>query len=95
MVLMKFRTPAQASSFQGSYDGKPFSEMLLDESCHVIRISAVEIRTSSTAPYTFAFPQSLEGSGDAVTKKEKGLNELPTCPVCLESVFIFKSTEGS
>lgn len=83
MVLLKFRSEEQARRFRQSYDGRPYSEMLLDEVCHVIRISSVEVIASPNAPYTFAFP--MQGP-EYVNEKEReqGKLELPTCPVCLE-----------
>ena len=83
MVLIKFRGPHEASTFLDTYDNKPYSGMLLDEICHVIRISSVEIKTSAMAPYTFAFPQHGLEFADS-EERDKGLSELPTCPVCLE-----------
>lgn len=92
MVLIRFKTSEEASLFQEMFDTKPYSAMLIDEICHVVRITSVEIKSSGNAPYTFAFPQhgpEFDGSSSSTssasnTKKETGLLELPTCPVCLE-----------
>lgn len=83
MVLLKFRSDDHARRFKQSYDGRPYSEMLLDEVCHVVRISGVEITSSPNAPYTFAFPMKGPEYVDE-GEREKGKLELPTCPVCLE-----------
>ena len=83
MVLLKFRSEEQARRFRQSYDGRPYSDMLLDEVCHVTRISSVEITTSHNAPYTFAFPMKGPEYVNE-SEREQGKLELPTCPVCLE-----------
>ena len=82
MVLIKFHTAADVNTFVQLYDAQPYSSMLLDEVCHVVRISAVEVTASSTPPYTYAFPQTGPEFGDR--SSSKALIELPTCPVCLE-----------
>jgi BRCA1-associated protein len=86
MVLIKFRTAFEADIFIELYDSKPFSEMLIDEVCHVVKISSVEITTTKKPPYTFAFPMVGPefGSDRGVYLKDAGKLELPTCPVCLE-----------
>lgn len=87
MVLLKFRSEDQAKHFKEAYDGRPYSDMLIDEICHVVRISSVEITSSPNAPYTFAFPMNGPEYVDEA-EREKGKLELPTCPVCLEWVFL-------
>jgi BRCA1-associated protein len=88
MALIKFRTVEDAELFIEFYEGKTFSEMLIDEICHVVRITSVEITTSKSPPYTFAFPMLGSEFGDEEDaggrNKELGKLELPTCPVCLE-----------
>lgn len=88
MALIKFRKASEALAFQNEYDSRPYNDMLLDEICHIVRITSVDIKTSAVPPYTVAFPHAdQEDHSDATTRKEKGLSELPTCPVCLEWVW--------
>ena len=86
MVLVKFRTAFEADIFIELYDSKPFSEMLIDEVCHVVKISSVQITSTKNPPYTFAFPMLGPefGSASDEASKDYGKLELPTCPVCLE-----------
>jgi hypothetical protein len=51
------------------------------EICHVVSISSIKLKTSSTPPFTFPYsPSELTASSDL------RLVELPTCPVCLETL---------
>lgn len=51
---------------------------LQSELCHVVSISSVKLKSTSTPPFTFPTSSALSDNSpsDAV--------ELPTCPVCLE-----------
>lgn len=86
MVLIKFRTAFEANIFIELYDSKPFSEMLIDEVCHAVKISSVQITSTKNPPYTFAFPMSGPEFGTNQKQSDHGAGklELPTCPVCLE-----------
>lgn len=90
MVLIRFRTAFEADIFIELYDSKPFSEMLVDEVCHVVKISSVQITSTKNPPYTFAFPMagSEFGGTSQELSREAGKLELPTCPVCLECVTV-------
>jgi len=75
LVLLKFRTPSNASEFAEAYNGKPFNSME-PETCHVVRVLSVSIERDESLTESLMRDDAQHGS-DLVY-------ELPTCPVCLE-----------
>lgn len=84
IALIKFSSPAIASDFAAEYNGKPFNSMEVSkqvmsgdpilisfqpEICHVVHVLSVVVDVE-----------------DAVSQaiSHGNMNELPTCPVCLE-----------
>ncbi|SGZ21679.1 BQ5605_C021g09401 [Microbotryum silenes-dioicae] len=78
LVLIRFRDASDASEFRTMYNGRPYHDTKDSELCHVVPISSIQLKTSTTPPFTFPYPSSnLDGdTNDQV--------ELPTCPICLE-----------
>ncbi|GAA5841921.1 hypothetical protein JCM9279_003153 [Rhodotorula babjevae] len=90
LVLVRFHDAAKANEFRRMYDGKPYHDSKDSEICHVVPISSVKLKATSTPPFTFP---SSSGAGataatgplvDPVSGRE--LVELPTCPVCLDTL---------
>ncbi|KAL4246242.1 hypothetical protein ABKN59_009219 [Abortiporus biennis] len=72
IVVISFRTEANAAEFTEAYNGKPFNSME-PEICHVVRILSIAIDTDEFSGQGFTYPVPSSTS-----------YELPTCPVCLE-----------
>lgn len=67
------------SSLTSDFD-LPSNSSTQSEICHVVAISSVKLKASSTPPFTFPYaPSDLTAAAEA-----KDLVELPTCPVCLD-----------
>ncbi|GAA5900606.1 hypothetical protein JCM8208_000545 [Rhodotorula glutinis] len=90
LVLVRFHDAAKANEFRRMYDGRPYHDSKDSEICHVVSISSVKLKATSTPPFTFP---SCAGAGetgaasppvDPVSGRE--LVELPTCPVCLDTL---------
>ncbi|BGP49733.1 hypothetical protein JCM10450v2_005638 [Rhodotorula kratochvilovae] len=84
LVLVRFRDAAQASEFRRMYDRRPYHDSKDSEICHVVALSSIKLKTTSTPPFTFPYA-GTEGATppvDPVSGRE--LVELPTCPVCLD-----------
>lgn len=65
--------------FQSNFATQPYSLIVLPQSeiCHVVAISSIKLKTTTSPPFTFPFSPDLDTqSSNAV--------ELPTCAVCLE-----------
>ncbi|KAJ1943184.1 hypothetical protein EC988_006300, partial [Linderina pennispora] len=87
MILIRFTAAADADEFYMYYNGKTFSP-LEPENCHVVYISQVECEYAEIAV------DDIEGDGRVKAAAEHlfmhpkwdvdDINELPTCPVCLE-----------
>ncbi|GAA5998587.1 Etp1p [Rhodotorula paludigena] len=89
IVLVRFRDAATADQFRRVFNGRPYHDSKDSEICHVVSLSSVKLKTTSTPPFTFPSlaPPSSDGSSppttlDPTTGRE--LVELPTCPVCLD-----------
>ncbi|GAA5990200.1 hypothetical protein JCM10908_005872 [Rhodotorula pacifica] len=82
LVLVRFRDAPSASEFRRMYNGKPYHDSKDSEVCHVVPISSIKLKSTTTPPFTYPYssattePTSPGSSADPV--------ELPTCPVCLE-----------
>ncbi|EMD41048.1 hypothetical protein CERSUDRAFT_121627 [Gelatoporia subvermispora B] len=76
IVVLHFRTPAEATEFAEAYNGKQFNSME-PEICHVVRIRSVTIDTDDPVSQV-VLPPGGQSQGSAT------MYELPTCPVCLE-----------
>lgn len=79
MVLIKFREAADAAQFMFVYNHKPYHETKDSEVCHVVSISSIKLKSTTTPPFTFPYSTDIDPAArptDAV--------EIPTCPVCLE-----------
>ncbi|GAA5981231.1 hypothetical protein JCM11641_005619 [Rhodosporidiobolus odoratus] len=81
LVLLRFRDAPSASEFKRVYDGRPYHDSKDSEVCHVVSLSSIKLKTTSTPPFTFPYSPSEIASHQAEGKE---LVELPTCPVCLE-----------
>ncbi|GAA5874712.1 hypothetical protein JCM3774_004790 [Rhodotorula dairenensis] len=79
LVLVRFRDASSASEFRRMYNGKPYHDSKDSEVCHVVRISSIKLKTTTTPPFTYPFSSALEP-----TSPGSDPVELPTCPVCLE-----------
>ena len=90
LVLVRFHDAAKANEFRRMYDGRPFHDSKDSEICHVVSISSVKLKATSTPPFTFpSYSGARETGGasppvDPVTGRD--LVELPTCPVCLDTL---------
>lgn len=94
IVILKFRDPLQASDFMIIFTGKAFSTLDARETCHPIRIHHLVLhKLEGAEPKDVAipaFPPSVYASRARALPKllqgvdNKGLYELPSCPVCLE-----------
>lgn len=73
IAIIKFRRPEEATEFAEVYNGKSFNSMD-PETCHVVRVSSVEIETEDAV-------QNMLGR---LGSPQSSTYELPTCPVCLE-----------
>lgn len=88
MALMKFRTPKKAQDWQRENNGRLFSAAE-PENCHVVFVRSVEFVSPDTAHFpennqdTFT-STSFSSSSKPFAPPPPDLNELPTCPVCLE-----------
>ncbi|BGP56665.1 hypothetical protein JCM8202v2_004295 [Rhodotorula sphaerocarpa] len=79
LVLVHFRDAASASEFRRMYNGRPYHESKESEVCHVVPISSIKLKSTTTPPFTYpqcSSPEPFYPSAESV--------ELPTCPVCLE-----------
>jgi BRCA1-associated protein len=81
MVLIRFRDAADASEFKVMYNGRPYHDTKDSEVCHVVSISSIKLKSSSTPPFTFPYPTDIEAKSTDVV-------ELPTCPICLERLDV-------
>ncbi|KAF8631892.1 hypothetical protein AX15_002153 [Amanita polypyramis BW_CC] len=72
IVVIKFTNPAAASEFSEAYNGKRFDPMQ-PEICHVVHVLSVQIQ-----------PNDLVSQSISRLSSQGSMNELPTCPVCLE-----------
>jgi BRCA1-associated protein len=74
-----------------------------DEICHVVQVESIEVRQTTTPPFTFPFPSfgrgnnknsaltspvSTGASASTSSTTTMSSNELPTCPVCLERMDV-------
>ncbi|GJN90398.1 hypothetical protein Rhopal_003409-T1 [Rhodotorula paludigena] len=89
IVLVRFRDAATADQFRRVFNGRPYHDSKDSEICHVVSLSSVKLKTTSTPPFTFPSlaPPSSDGSSPPVTHDSttgRDLVELPTCPVCLD-----------
>ncbi|GAA5852338.1 hypothetical protein JCM8547_006745 [Rhodosporidiobolus lusitaniae] len=82
LVLLRFRDAATASEFKRMYNGRPYHDSKDSEICHVVSLSSIKLKTTSTPPFTFPYSPSDLSTSDS----GKDLIELPTCPVCLETL---------
>lgn len=79
MVVLKFKTAADAHEFKFIYNSKLYHpESNESEVCHVVSISEVKLKSITTPPYTFPYSSDLD------INQPSDLVELPTCTVCLE-----------
>lgn len=97
MALMKFRSPKKAAEWQLNNNGRLFSAAE-PENCHVVFVRSVEFMTStSDTPESSkaTFPDHTHDpfvaaknptalSSKPLAPPARDLDELPTCPVCLE-----------
>ncbi|GAA6003607.1 hypothetical protein JCM10207_003506 [Rhodosporidiobolus poonsookiae] len=82
LVLVRFRDAATAAEFKRMYNGKPYHDTKDSEICHVVSLSSIKLKSTSSPPFTF--PYSSSSIATSPSSSEKELVELPTCPVCLE-----------
>ncbi|KWU42378.1 zf-UBP-domain-containing protein, partial [Rhodotorula sp. JG-1b] len=80
LVLVRFRNAPSASEFRRMYNGKPYHDSKDSEVCHVVPISSIKLKSTTTPPFTYPFSSSASDSPLPGTDPV----ELPTCPVCLE-----------
>ncbi|CAN6599806.1 RING finger protein Etp1p [Trichomonascus vanleenenianus] len=88
MVLFKFRDSEGAQEFYSEFNGRLFNSME-SELCHIVYVSAIEFDTQlqhRAESDDTNIPYLLE---DQFTRRpdpppQAPLQELPTCPVCLE-----------
>jgi BRCA1-associated protein len=99
MVLAKFRTAADARKFADAYEGKPFLQGLIKETCRVSAVASASIHapaaepTASVPAAACSFPGSLlfacEGEAETLpagaVSHEGGGAGVP-CPVCLDAL---------
>ncbi|KAJ1995042.1 hypothetical protein H4R33_000057 [Dimargaris cristalligena] len=96
LALLQFQTPSDADHFYTTYSGRAFSS-LEPEKCHVVYVNEVLVQPSAVPDH--ALPLFLDATGvPADSAEARGsdestapvvparLLELPTCPVCLESL---------
>lgn len=89
LVLVRFHDAAKADEFKRMYDGKPYHDSKDSEICHVVSISSIKLKATSDPPFTFPYAGGEAGGAaspqvDPVSGRE--LVELPTCPVCLDTL---------
>lgn len=75
MALIRFRSAPEAELFRDEFNAKPFWAMSPEEVCHAVQVKEVEVKTTSTPPFTF--PTAMdEPSGSSQTSASPML-ELP------------------
>lgn len=85
MVLIRFREAADAAQFMFVYNHKPYHDTKDSELCHVVPISAIKLKPTSTPPFTFPHTPDIEKeTAPGRTGAQQAATEIPTCPVCLE-----------
>ncbi|GAA5841005.1 hypothetical protein JCM11251_006781 [Rhodosporidiobolus azoricus] len=92
LVLIRFRDASSASEFKRMYNGRPYHDSKDSEVCHVVSLSSIKLKSTTIPPFTFPYSPSeiasappspsLRGAGGS----SKEPVELPTCPVCLETL---------
>ncbi|GAA5914621.1 hypothetical protein JCM6882_001219 [Rhodosporidiobolus microsporus] len=93
LVLVRFRDASTASEFKRMYNGRPYHDSKDSEICHVVSLSSIKLKSTTTPPFTFPFsPSDLSSapSSPSLLGGGGGIHdlaiELPTCPVCLETL---------
>ncbi|GAA5824807.1 hypothetical protein JCM3770_004301, partial [Rhodotorula araucariae] len=84
LVLVRFRDAAKASEFRRMYDQRPYHDSKDSELCHVVAISSIKLKTTSTPPFTFPYSGTNGSTPTVDPVSGRDLVELPTCPVCLD-----------
>ncbi|GAA6035665.1 hypothetical protein JCM8097_004959 [Rhodosporidiobolus ruineniae] len=83
LVLIRFRDASTAAEFKRMYNGKPYHDSKDSEICHVVSLSSIKLKSTSTPPFTFPYTPSDLASPASPLSSPSAV-ELPTCPVCLE-----------
>lgn len=82
MVLMKFKDPRNAKTFQETFNGKKFSK-IDPERCHVVFIKEVVFKSNIFENDDKSLPYLLSDPFTRINKEAHPI-EFPMCPVCLE-----------
>lgn len=89
LVLLAFRDAKYARRFRRAFNGRHFNSME-PETCHVVHVSSVVYRRGEAVDDPFQddpeiAPEPLPETGTKpIPPPTPRLQELPTCPVCLE-----------
>lgn len=78
MALLKFASAEEAASFHTEFCGKPFTSMQEAEKCITLFVDVIEFVVKSKG-LKFLIPDFFENEVENAI-------EIPTCPVCLESL---------
>ncbi|GAA5940222.1 hypothetical protein JCM10213_008362 [Rhodosporidiobolus nylandii] len=86
LVLIRFKSAASASEFKRVYNGRPYHDSKDSEICHLVHLSSIKLKSTSTPPFTFPYTPADLSSPSSSSASGATEVELPSCPVCLETL---------